>query len=331
MKKIMKSFKYFHGILRSFLPFLSTIIVILGIMTLSSFTSTSNSNNTFGGTSDQDYRIISPPIPLNPEFCGEEVPIKNFEVYERFEREMIVSTYYHSSTLLYLKRTNRWFPIIEPILADSSVPDDFKYLALTESGLDNVISPKGATGFWQFLEDTGRKYGLEINNEVDERYNVEKSTRAACSYLLQAYRRFGTWTMAAASYNFGIEGIEKQIGRQQSNNYYNLVFAEETSRYILRIVALKEVLSDPQKYGFFMTENELYNPYETYSIEIRSQIDDLALFAKSYDINYKILKYFNPWLRENYLSNPGGKSYILKIPATGSIYVIPDFNFESKD
>ena len=272
----------------------------------------------------QGYRIISPEIPDDLSFAGEKVPLGNFEVYERVDREFLVNTYWHSSTLLSLKRMNRWFPVIEPILKEYNVPDDFKYLAVIESGLANVISPAGATGFWQLTEDTAEKYGLEVNSQIDERYNVVKSTEAACKYILDAYAEFKTWTMAAASYNFGTNGIEKQIAKQKTNNYYNLVFGEETSRYIARIIAVKEILNNPRKYGFDLRTEDLYPPLLSTSLEINYSIPNLADFAVKNGINYKILKMYNPWLRDTTLTDKNNKIYVIKMPEKGSIKIIDE-------
>jgi len=272
----------------------------------------------------QGYRIVSPEIPDNLSFCGERVPIENFEVYERIDREFLVNTYWHSATMLSLKRVNRWFPVIEPILKEYKVPDDFKYVAVIESGLANVVSPVGATGFWQLTEDAAIKYGLEVNSQVDERYNVEKSTEAACKYFLDAYDEFKTWTMAAAAYNFGTNGIEKQIAKQKASNYYNLVFGDETSRYIARIIAVKEILNNPRKYGFDLRPEDLYPPLLTTSMEINYSIPNFADFAIKNGINYKILKMYNPWLRDTTLTDKNNKTYIFKMPEKGSIKIIDE-------
>ncbi|MCF6269888.1 MAG: lytic transglycosylase domain-containing protein [Melioribacteraceae bacterium] len=270
------------------------------------------------------YKVVSPYVPEQLDFCGEDVPLENIDVRERVEREFIVQTYYHSASVLYLKRLNRWFPIIEKILKEKGVPDDFKYLALAESGLANATSPAGAKGFWQFMEPAGKKYGLLINKEVDERYNMEKATYAACDYLLAAYDKFGTWTLAAASYNKGKNGITNQLGRQKATNYYNLVLNEETSRYLPRIIAIKYVMENPKKYGFDIKENQLYPPYETYKVKLDTTVAHFADYAKLHGINYKTLKIFNPWLRDNFLTNKKGKRYFVTLPKEGSFYVIPD-------
>jgi len=270
----------------------------------------------------QGYRIISPKIPDNIEFAGERVPVENFEVKERIEREFIVNTYFHSLTLLAIKRASRWFPVIEPILKKNDIPDDFKYLSVIESNLENVISPSGATGFWQFMDAAGKKYGLEINSQIDERYHVEKSTQAACSYLKDAYEMFGTWTMAAASYNMGTNGISDQIIKQKTKNYYNLVLSIETSRYIARIIAFKYIVQNWENYGFDIKEEELYQPLKFFEVTLDSSVGNFADYAFAQGINYKTLKLYNPWLRDNYLSNRTRSVYKIKIPEKGSIKLI---------
>ncbi len=317
--------------------FLTTLLVltITGIVFLFAFSSfyTGNKSNIHPAKNNsedslffpQNYKIVTPKIQGDFYFCGERVPIENIDVKERLERELIVNTYWHSLTLLSAKRAHRWFPVIEPILKKYNVPDDFKYLALTESMLTNVISPAGAVGFWQFKKDAAREYGLEVNKEIDERYHIEKATEAACKYLIDSYKKYGNWTMAAASYNYGKSAIDEQIEKQKANNYYNLVLPEETSRYIFRILSIKEILTNPKKYGFYFDEKDLYQPYKTYEIAVNKEVKSWADFAKAHGINYKILKMLNPWLRKHYLTNKKRKTYKIKLPVEGSIYVIPDF------
>lgn len=273
---------------------------------------------------ESDRRIYSPPIPEELEFCNERVPLEDFDVHERIDREFLVNTYWHSATLLYLKRANRWFPVIEPILKKNGIPDEFKYMSVAESGLANSVSPEGATGFWQLMEPAAKKYGLQIDSEVDERYNVEKSTQAACDYLKEAYAKFGNWTLAAASYNNGMNGIENQISRQKSKNYFNMYLNEETYRFVARIITLKEIFKDPHKYGFYFSDHDLYPIIETYDVKVNNSIKDLAEFAVSNGINYKMLKIFNPWLRENFLKNKSHRIFIIKIPKSGEVKFIPE-------
>lgn len=262
----------------------------------------------------EKYGIFAIDLPEEITFAGETVPLENFDVAESLDKELLINTYWQSQTVLFLKKANRFFPIIEPILKENNIPDDFKYIALVESGLDNAVSPAGAKGYWQFLEGTGKEYGLEINNEVDERYHLEKSTEAACKYFAKAYEKFDSWTVAAASYNMGRTNIIRQINRQKSDNYYDLVLGDETGRYIYRILAVKLILENPENYGFNLREKDLYTPIPTYKVKIDSSVTDFADFATGYNINYKILKYFNPWLRDNQLKNPAKKSYYIDIP-----------------
>jgi len=257
------------------------------------------------------------PIPEELSFANEDVPLKYFDVRENLDRELQLNTYWHSQTLLILKRANRYFPIIEPILKEKGIPDDFKFLAVAESALSQVVSPSKAVGFWQIVEKTGKELGLEINLEVDERYNIDKSTRAACEFLLKSYNKFGSWTMAAASYNFGRNGIDKQIFRQNNESYYDLVLGEETERYLYRILAMKAIYQNPHKYGFILGKSDLYPPLKYTYVEVDSSIANITLFAEAYNTNYKMIKTFNPWLRENFLTNKTRKKYQILIPERG--------------
>ncbi|KUO59192.1 murein transglycosylase [bacterium BRH_c32] len=306
-----------------------TLIVSLSLFVFTSIflflnASGGQKENSKGNELPREYKITMPPMPDKIIFAGEEIPIYDFEVKERAEREFLVNTYWHSAAILYLKRSGRWFPVIEPILKKYNVPDDFKYLCVAESGLTNAISPASAIGFWQFIEPTGKKFGLEINKEIDERYHIEKATEAACKYILSAYSKYNSWSAAAASYNVGFDGIEKQFSRQKSRNYFNLVFNEETSRYLFRIAAYKYLFEDPEKYGFFLDKEEYYKPIPTFDVKVVTSIESVADFAKTYGINYKIIKYFNPWIRDNFLNNKSGSEYIIKIPEPGSIKIIAE-------
>lgn len=266
---------------------------------------------------ERSYAIFPVKIPEKLEFAGEKVPVDQIDIHEALDREVLVNTYWQSQTLLFLKRANRYFPTIEKILKKHNVPDDFKYLALAESGLMNVVSPAHAVGFWQLLKGTALDYGLEVNGEVDERYHLEKSTEIACKYILDSYDKYNSWTMAAASYNAGRRGVDRQISRQSDSDYYDLLFTEETSRYLFRILALKLIMSSPGDYGFYIGENDLYNEVPSFEVTIDGKVDNLAEFAKRYHITYKTLKYMNPWLRDTILSNPKNKSYFVKIPRKG--------------
>lgn len=266
-----------------------------------------------------EYKVFIPEVPSKLDFCGEKVPLNDLEVKERVERELLVNAYWHSSTILALKRANRWFPVIEPILKKYGIPEDFKFLAVIESGLSNAVSSAGAAGFWQLMEASAKKYGLEVTREVDERFHVEKSTEAACKYLREAYSKYKNWTLTAASYNYGLNGIDLQINRQKTKNYYNLYLNVETFRFIARILTMKEIFSNPKKYGYYLEEDKLYKPIETEEIVVKTPINDIADFAKKHGTNYKVLKLLNPWLRDNYLPNKSRKVYLIKIPKDDEI------------
>ncbi len=262
----------------------------------------------------ETYQIKALKIPDNLNFAGERVPVEKQDIKERIDRELLVNTYWQSNGLLYFKRSHKFFPVIEPILKKYGIPDDFKYLALIESGLQNVTSPAGAKGFWQLMPATAKEYGLEVNSNVDERYNLEKSTITACQYLLESKEQFGNWTLVAASYNAGKRGISRRIEAQKVINYYDLLLVDETARYLPRIVAVKEILNNPKKYGFIFEKEDLYNNVQTKKLKIDTAITDLASFAINQEINYKILKIHNPWLRENKLNNKSRRMYEIKIP-----------------
>lgn len=264
------------------------------------------------------YRIESLPMPENLDFAGEGVPLEDPDVYERMDRELLVNTYWQSNALLLMKRANKYFPVIEPILKEEGIPDDFKYLAVIESGLTQAVSPARAVGFWQILEGTGKEYGLEINDNVDERYHIEKSTRVAADYLKKAKKRFGSWTLAAASYNAGQYGVDKQLERQKVGDYYDLLLGEETGRYVFRILALKEIMTNPQKYGFSFNESDLYKHIPVQKVKVDTVVKDFPDFAENFGINYKILKVHNPWLRDDHLKNASRKIYYIDIPEEGN-------------
>lgn len=264
-----------------------------------------------------DYNVYALPLPDQMDFAGEPVPLENPDIKERMDRELLVNTYWQSNGLLLFKRANKYFPLIEPLLKKYGIPDDFKYLAVAESGLEYTSSPSGASGIWHFMKGTGLEYGLEINEYVDERYNLEKANMVAAQYLKSAKTKFGSWTMAAAAYNAGSGGMTKQMDRQKQTDYYDLLLNDETSRYVFRILALKEIMTHPTKYGFNFREKDLYQNIPTYKVKVDSAVTDWAEWAKTYGINYKILKLHNPWLRETYLKNATGKEYYIEIPEKG--------------
>ncbi|HLP10973.1 MAG TPA: lytic transglycosylase domain-containing protein [Flavobacteriales bacterium] len=262
-----------------------------------------------------NYRIFSLALPDSVNFAGEKVPVEDIEVRERLDRELVINTYWHSQTLFFIKKANRWFPLMEKILKEEGVPDDFKFIAMIESGFDNVVSPAGAAGYWQFLKSSGAHFGLEVNSFVDERYNVEKATRAACKFLKESYARFNNWTLVAAAYNMGPGGVMERQKEQGVTSFYDLYLVEETRRYIFRILAAKEIYDHPLYYGFNLRKKDLYPPLKTKTIEVDTTITDLVKFSKSQKVNYKILKYLNPWLRDKSLPNKMRKKYQVLLPA----------------
>ncbi|MBE9484614.1 MAG: lytic transglycosylase domain-containing protein [Bacteroidetes bacterium] len=262
----------------------------------------------------RNYKIFAVDIPKEISFSGESVPLNVFYVRESLDRELLVNTYWHNKTVLLFKRAHRWFPVIEPILSEYGIPDDFKYLAVIESGLSNAVSPSGAVGFWQFLKGTAKDYGLEVDKDVDERYHVQKSTEAACRYFRDSYQKFGDWTLVAAAYNAGKRRITESLEEQAEDSYYDLLLSEETGRYVFRILALKTIFDNPTQYGFFLREKDFYPPIPVKTVKVDKDIKNFVAFAKEHDISYKVLKMFNPWLRDKKLNVKRGKTYLISIP-----------------
>lgn len=295
------------------LPFASGVLIILGFSAFDfkNFTA-------FNAHEEESYKVYALKLPSNLDFSEEAVPLDQPDIRERLDKELLVNTYWQSNMMLLLKRANKYFPTIEPILEEEGVPDDFKYLAVIESSLENIRSPKGAKGFWQIMPGTAKEYGLEVNSNVDERYHLEKSTRVACAYLKRAKERLGSWTLAAASYNRGMNGIDRLLSKQLSKNYYDLLLNSETSRYVFRILAVKEIMSNPRAYGFIFDAEDLYQPIPVRKIGLDTAIGNIAQFAKEQSINYKILKIHNPWLIQNHLNNRSRKFYEISIPESGS-------------
>ncbi len=271
------------------------------------------------------YRVYAVTVPNHLNFCGEKVPTNDFEVFERFDREITLNTYFQSQTILNIKRGSRYFPLIEPILKRNGIPDDFKYLCMVESGLSNATSPSKAVGFWQFIEETGKRYGLRINEEVDERYDIVKSTEAACAYFKEAMSEFNNWTLTAASYNLGINGLKNAMKKQDANNFYDLLLNAETSRYVMRIIAVKEIYEHPKRYGYFIPQFFRYPPVPMYSEQITGPILDLVSYAKAHKITYKTFKTLNPWLRKTELLNADTQTYIIYFPREGAEHLVSDF------
>jgi membrane-bound lytic murein transglycosylase D len=257
------------------------------------------------------------PVDLNRsfDFAGEALPMDNFDVRERLDQELLRNAYFHRNTLLILKRTTRYFPIIERILAEEGLPDDLKYLAVAESGLDNVTSVAGAQGVWQFMKPTGQGYGLEINKEVDERYHLEKATRAACTYIKDYYEEFGNWHWVAAAYNMGGPNVKKWRNRQNAEEFFDLHINAETMQYLFRIVALKTIMEDPESFGFELDASDFYPPLDQFrTITVENSITDLGAFAEEQGTSYRMLKLYNPWLISGSLPISSGNSYEIKIP-----------------
>ncbi len=299
----------------SFIKYLiifATIVIIFFIYKVFSYHY--NDNNKTEVIHSSTFYVVSPEIPKELTFAGERVPLENFDVYESLDRELLVNTYFHSQTILSLKRAYRFFPIVEPILKKYQIPDDFKYLLVIESNFTNSISPAGATGYWQFMKSTAQKYQLEITEEIDERYHLIKSTEAACKHLNDLYSQYRSWTLAAAAYNAGSGNINRVISMQKTKNYYDLHLNEETARYVFRILAVKLIMSNSKKYGFYIPKKNKYFPVPTETIQVDSSITDLSNFAIELGINYKLLKIFNPWLRKHQLTNTEKKVYYIEIP-----------------
>lgn len=265
-------------------------------------------------SSNKPLQVTAPSLPKTFTLFGEKIPLENWDIRERFDRELLVNTYMQGTTVYIIKLMGRFMPMIEERLKANGVPDDFKYLCVAESALQNQISKAGAVGFWQFMKGTAPSYNLYIDNEVDERYNPEKATDAACAYLKDAYRKFGNWTAAAASYNCGMGGFNGAMNSQGETSFYNLQLPEETMRYIFRIAALKYILSDPARSGFQLDYDDVYHPVNLKKITISYGIGDLIQYAKSKGTNYKMLKLLNPWLREKYFHNSKGRTYTILLP-----------------
>ena len=283
-----------------------TTVLLTNAISIQKITEPKNTSDT--------YKIKALKLPPNLNLAGERVPLEMPDIKERMDRELLVNTYWQSNGLLLIKRANKYFPILEPLLKKYGIPDDFKYLCVAESALVDETSSAGAAGFWHFMKGTGKEYGLEINKNVDERYDIEKSTKVAAAYLKKSYERFGSWSLAAAAYNAGNARVARSLKSQGVTSYYDALLPDETERYVLRIIALKEVLSHPKKYGFIFDQSDLYTMPKTRTVKVDTIITNIALFAKKFETNYKELKIHNPWLRQNKLNNKSRKMYEIKIP-----------------
>ncbi|MDR3227587.1 MAG: lytic transglycosylase domain-containing protein [Prevotellaceae bacterium] len=324
---VKKYFKYFSKVKKGLILLAGWAFVLIVLLVYENLIRTDKKNqSTEIEITDNEYEqpkssdSYSPQIikaiqsPASITFAGEEVPLQYFDVRESLERELNQIAYSHHLTLLTIRLSKRYFGIIDSLLRKNGVPEDFKYLCVAESNLQNLISPAKAVGFWQFLPETGKAYNLEINEEVDERYSIEKSTLAACEYLKESYKKYKNWTLAAASYNMGQGNIDKVVENQKTSNYHDMMLNAETIRYVYRIVAYKIIFSNPELYGFYVPENDKYISLKYYEITLNDSIHDMTVFAKKYNTNYKMIKFFNPWLRKNSLTNDKKKSYKIKIP-----------------
>jgi membrane-bound lytic murein transglycosylase D len=307
------------SIIRPFFYVSAILIILVVIFNLFSYSAYQVDEKKQYKTEIADnYGVYAFPCPDSAIFLGERVPFENFDVRESFDLELHKIAYWHAEMLLYFKRANRYFPVIEPILKKNNIPDDFKYVCINESGLTNAVSPAKAEGFWQFMSATAKQYNLEVSDEVDERYNLVKATEAACKFLKDKYSKFGNWTITAASYNVGDSGINRFMNYQGEKSYYDLALITETGRYIYRALAIKLIMENPKAYGFNFNKKDLYPVIETKQVEVDSTIADLAVFAKKEGTNYKMLKYFNPWLRDKKLTNKSKKKYVIDIPVEGA-------------
>ncbi|MDR1846838.1 MAG: lytic transglycosylase domain-containing protein [Bacteroidales bacterium] len=273
-----------------------------------------NNNELYKQTVKNSYRNFAPPLPETMSLCGENVPLEFASVRESLDREMIIVMYQHSQSFLILKRSLRYFPQIEKVLKANGVPDDLKYLCVAESALSNVSSPAKAEGFWQFMSVTAKKYGLEVSDEYDQRYDLDKATEAATRYLKAAREQFGSWTLACASYNCGENGLARRIAEQGVTDYWNLSLNTETSRYVFRILAYKLLLENPQLYGYYVRLKDCYYPVRTSEIQIDSSVSDFNNVCRQLGVTYKTFRQFNPQLRQNKLTNKDKKPYTFYIP-----------------
>lgn len=255
-------------------------------------------------------------IPSQLEFCGERVPLENRDVKESLQKELLVTTYMHSRTYLTILNTTRYLPMITPILEKRGVPLDMVYLAMAESGLNQeVVSTAGAAGLWQIMSRTAKEKGFIVENDIDQRYHIEKATELACDYLLEAKRKLGSWTLAAASYNLGVAGVEKRMAKQRQKNYYDLYFPQETLRYVFRILSFKMVTQNPADYGFNIRSEEYYPPMTDYTtVEVSGLEIDWSEVAIKNGTTYKILRELNPWIRTYDYPNKGNRKMKIKIP-----------------
>lgn len=296
--------------------FVGGLLLGAGMISLIAFNKIDKSEETVEVKQDGrlQYKWYSPQLPAKVSFAGEPVPLDRWEVRERYDRELLMNYYMHGSLMYILKLSYRQFPIIEKELKANGIPDDFKYLCVAESNLQNLTSKAGAQGYWQFMNETAPTFGLEVTSEVDERYNLKKATQAACQYFLQAHKKFGSWTAAAASYNCGMGGYNGHATFQGSNDYYDIALPEETNRYIFRILAFKNLISTAPAWGYILNPEDVYHPLKVKTLMVDTAITNLASFAEANGSSYKMLKVMNPWLRARNLPARKGKTYEIELP-----------------
>lgn len=323
----------------NWLKLLFSLLVVLIFFTLLVGFFNSGSGDSLPSVSDTTRVSAKAPKPefyynFNPAdslyIFGERIPLEDAEVFERFERDFLINVNDRVQIMLYLKRAGRFFPYIEAKLAEAGLPDDFKYLAVAESKLMDLRSPAGAAGIWQIMPATGREYGLIVNSNIDERYNFELATDVAVKYLLQAYKRFKSWSVVAASYNMGMGGVSSEMSQQQTSSYYDLWLNRETARYVFRIAAIKECMHNPAKYGYESTA--LYRPIETRSVLVTAPVSNLAQWAIAQGTTYKMVKFLNPWIRGKSLPQPPSRGFKVLLPKHSATIATLDYiDFSTTD
>lgn len=291
------------------------LVLIAGLFACGTQEKDASKETTDTSTAAQPAAIVFPKLPMKMTLAGQTISLEDEDLRERLDREVLMNAYYQSATTGYFKRANRYFPMIEKILKEEGIPDDFKYLAIIESGLQQAVSPVGAQGFWQFMPNTAELYDLEMSADVDERLNIEKSTRAACQYLKSAKAQLGDWIMTTASYNRGVGGVQDDMAWQGTEHYFDTDQNSETGRYVFRLMAIKLIFENPEAYGYFPKKMELYEPFKTKAVTVSSSITNLAEWAIEQGFNIKILRKLNPWLKTTRLTINGGKSYSILLPA----------------
>lgn len=298
------------------LTLLATLVCFYGHCQESGFFSSLWGESTDAQQTGNIQNVVIPKLPAQADFAGERVPLEYFDVRESLQREMLIINYWHGSLSYIVQLSGRYEGMIRKILKEEGVPEDFFYLCVAESSLQPASSPAGAKGYWQFLSGTAKDYGLEVSSEVDERYNWEKATRAACKYFKKGYDKYGTWTLSAASYNVGMANIDSRIGYQSIKDYYDMQLPLETARYVYRAVAFKTIMNNLKEYGFNIAEEDKYKPIECKVVEVKGPIENWSDFAKKHNTTFKMIKMCNEWIRSNKLTNKLNKTYQVLVPVS---------------